>query len=116
MLNLQESNLSDWKHIIYIYTSSCWLLFVKSHLRPTATNQRHATSAQGVVWLQLPGIIFFSFAMRCLGTLSEAEQGTEPGGHGFTATDEAMIILWLTWKVGSYRLFIAGVHVQDCDG
>eukprot|EP00434_Breviolum_minutum_P001194 symbB.v1.2.001045.t1/scaffold56.1/size371842/16 len=28
-----------------------------------------------VVWLQLPGMIFFSFAMRCLGTLSEALAG-----------------------------------------
>ena len=28
-------------------------------------------SFSGVVWLQLPGMIFFSFAMRCLGTLSE---------------------------------------------
>lgn len=28
-----------------------------------------------VVWLQLPGMIFFSFALRCLGTLSEALAG-----------------------------------------
>jgi len=28
-----------------------------------------------VVWLQLPGMIFFEFAMRCLGTLSEAYAG-----------------------------------------
>lgn len=28
----------------------------------------------GVVWLQLPGMIFFSFAIRGLGTLSEADR------------------------------------------
>eukprot|EP00438_Fugacium_kawagutii_P008723 Skav216389 [mRNA] locus=scaffold1241:330275:334332:+ [translate_table: standard] len=39
---------------------------------------------RGVVWLQLPGIIFFSFAMRCLGTLSEAEWGTRKALAGYT--------------------------------